>query len=76
MPHYQSLRLTSLAILIGYSLASASCVLAANAPEPKAANAPEAEKEQGQIPFEGLKTFAEVYGRIKQDYVNRSKTTS
>ncbi len=73
MPHYQSLRLTSLAILFGYSLASASCVLAANAPEPKAANAPEAEKEQGQIPFEGLKTFAEVYGRIKQDYVEPVK---
>ena len=29
--------------------------------------------ELNQIPFEGLKTFAEVYGRIKQDYVESVK---
>jgi carboxyl-terminal processing protease len=37
--------------------------------------APKAEPQQDstQIPFEGLKTFSEVYGRIKQDYVEPVK---
>jgi len=36
---------------------------------------PKAEPQQDstQIPFEGLKTFSEVYGRIKQDYVEPVK---
>jgi len=29
--------------------------------------------DSGQIPFEGLKAFSEVYGRIKQDYVEPVK---
>ena len=30
-------------------------------------------EDSGKIPFEGLKTFSEVYGRIKQDYVEPVK---
>ena len=53
----------------------------AEKPEPAAGNpAGAADKanetkaeDSGKIPFEGLKTFSEVYGRIKQDYVEPVK---
>ena len=53
----------------------------AEKPEPDAGNpAGAADKanetkaeDSGKIPFEGLKTFSEVYGRIKQDYVEPVK---
>ena len=51
--------------LVGGTLGCSS-VLAEN---PPAATPTEVADKPASIPFEGLKTFSEVYGRIRQDYV-------
>ncbi|MEY2696214.1 MAG: hypothetical protein RL333_352 [Pseudomonadota bacterium] len=51
-----------------FVLTQSSMVLAEKTPAPKTEVA-----DSNQIPFEGLKAFSEVYGRIKQDYVEPVK---
>lgn len=64
------LQLLAIALLLGGGSHSPG---AAEKPAAKPAAKPDVQQEGSQIPFEGLKTFAEVYGRIKQDYVEPVK---
>lgn len=68
--HRPSIHRLSSAMIVSFALSHAPGLVAGeNAPAAK----PEASQELSPIPFEGLKTFAEVYGRIKQDYVESVK---
>lgn len=65
------LRQNKLRILVGVPLLGLSICLSGSALAEKKAVPDKA--ENGQIPFEDLKTFSEVYSRIKQDYVEPVK---
>jgi carboxyl-terminal processing protease len=59
MVRQRNLLILALGVLLGILISIGSSVLAE-----KSTNA-----QINSIPFEGLKTFSEVYGRIRQDYV-------
>jgi carboxyl-terminal processing protease len=65
------LRQKKLRRLVVTPLLGLSIGLSGAAPAEKPA--PEGKAETNQLPYEGLKTFSEVYGRIKQDYVEPVK---
>jgi carboxyl-terminal processing protease len=57
MPNTKSVRLIGLGMVVGIAATCAGLTFA-ETPAP-----------DSTLPFEGLKTFSEVYGRIRQDYV-------
>jgi len=68
-------RQSYLRTLTGVSILGFAMSLGGQAKAEKAAPPPSApvSAETSAIPYEGLKTFSEVYGRIKQDYVEPVK---
>ena len=61
------LRILSASVMVALTLVGPAKAEKAASPKPETA------AEGNPIPFEGLKAFAEVYGRIKQDYVEPVK---
>ncbi|GAB6048050.1 proteolytic complex protein CptA [Methyloparacoccus murrellii] len=59
--------------VLGLTLGVTGMALAEKPEPPANATLEGKTDDQAQIPFEGLKTFSEVYGRIKQDYVEPVK---
>jgi len=72
MLRQNKLRVAMGGTLLGLTLCFTGPVLAGKEPS-KAEEKPEATSDSSQLPFESIKTLSEVYGRIKQDYVEPVK---
>lgn len=72
MLRQNKLRVAMGGTLLGLTLCFTGPVLAGKE-APKAEEKSEATSDSTQLPFESIKTLSEVYGRIKQDYVEPVK---